>query len=107
MSIFNCDKCGCIENTATSEGGWLLPAFVKARQVPEDVQASWRKVLGLTESAKFGHYCSVCCPIWYNPCTCGHAPHLYGYNCYGYGMGPNPNPRKWHDIFPREYGKVQ
>jgi hypothetical protein len=75
--------------------------------------ASYLEVLGLPPTAKLGEYCSVCNPAWFNPCSCGTAPHKAGYPCGNYGIGKNPNPKPgqglWHGRFNRVFyphGKV-
>lgn len=90
MSLFQCDKCGVIENTALAEGGHLMFMW---RDEPEDIQAEWRNRLGLKAGEPFGKYCCVCNPIWY---TAKGA----------FGRGENPNPRKWHGRFPQEFHPV-
>ena len=47
MSIFQCDQCGCAENTALSDGGYL-----GGRLEPEAAKGR-----GLEPK---GHYCSFC-----------------------------------------------
>ena len=67
MSLFQCSKCGCAENTATSDGGYLLRLLLTNKVALE----SYRQVLGLKPDDKLGNYCCVCNPAWYNPYTCG------------------------------------
>lgn len=58
---------------------------------------SYKKLIGIKPKQVFKHYCSACCPIWYD----GHV----------YGVGPNPNPKKdkweggglWHGDFRRRF----
>jgi hypothetical protein len=103
MSVFQCSHCGCLENTALS-GGYLLANLLE-RDHP--AYASYLEVLGLSPTAELGQYCSACNPAWYNPCTCGTAPHKAGYPCGDYGIGKNPHPSErkgiWHGRFDRVF----
>jgi hypothetical protein len=103
VSLFQCAKCGCIENTACCHYYVeISSAYYETPVKPpkEDWEkrlfaarvaqfAQWRKVMGLKEGAPFGPYCSFCSPIWYDEKG-------------GYGEGPNPSPA-WHGRFEREY----
>lgn len=101
MSQFQCSKCGCRDDWATSDGGYLVKALLDT--APKDVTDSYREVLHLKATQSFGRYCYVCNPIWIQPCTCGTTPHKAGYGCHHYGVGANPNPRRWHGKFPRVF----
>ena len=87
MSIFQCSKCGAIENTATSRGGYTVAVMTK--QIP-DVSNSYREVLGLKPDEKLAEYCCLCSPVWFTETG-------------AYGVGKNPKPKKWHDRFPRQF----
>lgn len=96
MSLFQCDKCGCLENTSLTGAYWSKPLL---EELPEAI-TSYRATLGLKDGEAWGSYCSVCNPIWYTPEG-------------NYGVGPRPddyhrNPNKykddggvWHDKFER------
>lgn len=95
MSLFQCDRCGCLENTSCTGGYWTMKLV---EDYPE-VAASYRKVLGLAPDEPFGAYCSVCDPAWFD--ARGH-----------YGIGPRPKQYKdsmgigdgegkWHGKFER------
>jgi hypothetical protein len=101
MSPFQCDKCGCVDDSATSDGGYLAKLLLDT--APRDVTDSYRKVLGLSPGEPFGHYCYLCNPIWIRPCTCGTLPHKPGHGCHHYGVGANPNVRHWHGKFCRVF----
>jgi hypothetical protein len=101
MNRFQCAKCGCGDDWATSDGGYLAKYLLAT--APKDVTDSYRKVLGLKPSESFGCYCYVCNPMWIQPCTCGTVPHKAGYGCSHYGVGANPHPRHWHYKFPRMF----
>jgi hypothetical protein len=58
MSLFQCDKCGCLENTSLTEGYWTGNEYIKGK--PE--YQSYRDKLGLAEGQPWGHYCSACNP---------------------------------------------
>lgn len=97
MSLFQCSKCGCIENTACTSGYHMMWQMDK-RDV--EAAASYRKVLGLAEDDMFGNYCSACSPIWFTPEG-------------GYGIGPGPVGQGnglmgdvygvWHGKFKRTF----
>lgn len=96
MSLFQCDKCGCAENTSTA-GGYHGRGLVMRDPV---VLNSYREVLGLKEDEPYGYYCCVCNPEWFT---------LAG----AYGIGPRPaDPTSyrrgedggvWHGYFPRRF----
>ena len=102
MSQFQCAKCGCGDDSTTSDGGYLAGCLLNT--APKDVTDSYRKVLGLKPTEPFGSYCYVCNPIWIQPCTCGMVPHKAGCRRHHYGVGANPHPRQWHGKFPRVIG---
>lgn len=86
MSLFQCTKCGCLENTACTScymgtymmnSDWKEP---KLRKEHREALASYKKILGLKPEEPFGIYCSACCPMWFN-------------DKGGFGIGPNPNPK--------------
>lgn len=86
MSIFQCDRCGCAENTACtscSHSSYLMNSeWDKQHKEPKHVieaLASYKKILGLEPEQPFGKYCSACCPMWFDQNG-------------EYGIGPNPNP---------------
>jgi hypothetical protein len=94
MSLFQCDKCGCRENTACSNMGHaFMNNALDADPGARAALASYREILGLKPGDKFGAYCSACSPKWYK-------------NGF-FGIGPNPHPAPgeglWHDKFPREF----
>jgi hypothetical protein len=93
MSLFQCDKCGCLENTALTGCYWSRNLLEKH----PDVLASYRQVLGLDEKAEFGHYCSACNPVWFDEGgEYGVGPRPVGYeNKHGEHMGV------WHGRFER------
>lgn len=70
MSLFQCTKCGCLENTAATGGYWVYG-------LPKDVEESYRKVLNLPDHMPWGKYCSVCNPLWFDARG-------------NYGKGPRP-----------------
>lgn len=94
MSWFQCEKCGCKENTAVTKCSHA--AYKMNLELERDpchlALLSYKKILGLRSDQEFGHYCSVCCPVWRN----GDGE---------YGIGPNPNPipgcGQWHNKFER------
>lgn len=90
MSLFQCDNCGCAENSALTEGYLTLEFLVDD---PEVIK-SYKEILGLKEDEEFGNYCSACCPIWFNE----------NGQC---GLGKNPKPKPgegmWHGQFDRVY----
>jgi len=90
MSLFQCSKCGCVENTAASDGGYLIKYLVTKEQHPE-AYASYKKVLGLKDNEPFGQYCCVCNPIWFDKGN--------------YGIGECPTSKQWHDRFDRMFLK--
>lgn len=101
MSLFQCDNCGCVENTACT-GGYHMKW--KDDRMPADVAQSYRKELGLAADEEFGNYCCVCSPVWFT-------------DEGEYGLGPIPKDKitkedkwgdalgVWHGKFPREFWK--
>lgn len=93
MSLFQCDKCGCVENTACTNGYHCPVSWLEER--PE-VYASYREILGLKPDEPYGKYCSACSPIWFTKKG-------------RYGVGPNPDPKPgrdgglWHGRFERRF----
>jgi hypothetical protein len=95
VGLFVCSKCGCVDNTALSNG---YHSMVMLSLSPQDartieVLANARATLGLAPDAPLGVYCSVCTPIWFD------------HGSYGKGPNPNPTPGKglWHGEFPRQF----
>ena len=95
MSLFQCDRCGCLENTACTGGYWA-----GYHRVPEEAAESYRKVLGLEPGEKLGSYCSACDPQWFTPDgrEYGVGPRPEGYKDR-LGMGHHEG--KWHGRFER------
>ena len=59
MSLFQCDNCGCLENTAlTFCGSKQMQFFVEKENI-----AKYKQQLGLKDDELFGNYCSACCPL--------------------------------------------
>ena len=106
MSLFQCDKCGCLENTALTRCSHC--SYLMNREFEEEDKnsntykalQSYREILGLKDGEEFGHYCSACCPVWF---------HKDGPDRGSYGIGPNPEPKAdkwdggglWHGEFER------
>lgn len=99
MSLFQCAKCGCLENTALtpcSHSTYLMNQEFK-RNPKHPAFLSYKKILGLYPKQVFKNYCSACCPVWFD-----------GQN---YGVGPNPSPKAdkwnggglWHGDFRRRF----
>lgn len=94
MSLFQCARCGCVENTACSSMGHCLMNY-EWEHDPKDRPAlqSYKAILGLADDEPFPRLCSACSPVWFDNGN--------------YGIGPNPNPTPgkglWHGEFPREY----
>ena len=57
MPQFQCDLCGCVENTALSFCS-ISPPFAS----DEEELNRYRELVGLKPGEKFGRYCSECCP---------------------------------------------
>lgn len=99
MGLFQCQKCGAVENSACSSGYHPLNCLSfttpKSPRHADDLEAlaGFRKTLGLPEGAKLGVYCSVCTPVWYDGGR--------------YGVGRNPNPTEgaglWHGRFKMQF----
>jgi hypothetical protein len=94
MSLFQCSKCGCLENTALTHGShhtYLYNSELKEDPTNEAL-LSYKKILGLKPGEEFQDTCSACCPVWYTENG-------------DYGVGPNPNPKPeeglWHGEFER------
>lgn len=90
MSLFQCDKCGCMENTALTNAGHSQLKYLY--QDETEFLADCRKRLGLEPDAPLGNYCSACTPIWYTES-----------GDLGIGSNPNPQPEEglWHGKFER------
>ena len=91
MSLFqcdNCDKCGCIENTAVSRGRreHFNNYMADANQLVAD---SYRPAMNMAAHEKFGNYCCVCSPFWF---VDGNL-----------SVVPNPEKPQWHNRFPRKF----
>ncbi len=59
MGLYQCDKCGCVDNTSVSKCS--VPEanyFIHGAQLTE-----CRQKLGLKDDQKLGRYCSACCPL--------------------------------------------
>lgn len=94
MSLFQCTKCGCVENTATSDGGYLIKWIVTEERVPL-IYKSYKDVLGSTVEDEFGEYCCICNPMWFGEDG-------------SFGLGKCPEKKEWHGKFDRiflEMGK--
>ena len=103
MSLFQCDKCGCVENTATSDGGYHIKYLLDGT-TPPDVIESYKEVLGLKPKEEFGKYCCVCNQIWYvKKCICNNTPHSHGCRYGRLGIGKAPFEKHWHNKFPRSF----
>lgn len=92
MRLFQCDKCGCRENTAlTNAAHGLLNMIVSDDEL---TRKSYCLVVGIEPGSKLGNYCSACTPLWFTRDG----------NC---GFGPNPFPTKgaglWHQQFARVF----
>ena len=98
MSLFQCSKCGCLENSACTRGYHCLNNNNRSDGKSREALASYRAILGLALDEDFGPTCSACCPIWYDEKG-------------DFGIGPNPNPTAdkydggglWHGGFPRRF----
>lgn len=88
MSLFQCGKCGCMENTASTNAAYLTELFTK-----ED-QDKCRQVLGLDKTSELGQYCCVCTPVWFDE---------HGNKNFGVNPQPKPGQGLWHNRFPRIY----
>jgi len=88
MSLFQCSKCGCIENTALTTGYWHLRflEYERNHECTEKVLAEvkeYQEKLGLTPDQPLGLYCCVCTPIE--------------------GDKLNGEMGVWHNVFPRNF----
>ena len=105
MSIFVCSHCGCLENSSLGwyHSRWMLSNDMASKDPHvKEVALSYKKILGLAESAELGVYCSACSPVWFN--EKGEM-----------GTGPRPanaislrgsNKKydgRWHGVFARCY----
>ena len=96
MSLFQCAKCGCCENTALTNAGnaYFNNHRLESEGVERPALATYRVVLGLPPGAEFGAYCSACTPFWYTEKG-------------NFGIGPNPTPEPgeglWHGKFERKF----
>lgn len=94
MSEFQCDLCGCLENTALTNAPPILMKFLFVGEEYSVYRDNWREILGLNKNDELGGYCSACSPIWYD--ANGHlgiGPNLY----------PKPGAGLWHGRFLRIY----
>lgn len=97
MSLFQCSRCGCEENTACSN--MSRPHFWNEIMGKDEraaaALASYREILGMAPGEPFGELCSACSPAWIDPQT------------RDYGVGPNPNPKPgegmWHGEWPQKF----
>ena len=94
MSLFQCSKCGCKENTACSNMSRAhFNNHLYKGESSQAALASYREALGLKPDEEFGAYCSACSPMWFDN--------------HNLGLAPNPNPTPgeglWHGKFPRVY----
>lgn len=89
MSLFQCDRCGCVENTALSEGGYLISGLVTEDEPPEIVK-SYKAAVGLKEEEPFGNYCCVCCPMQFDKKG-------------EFKIFEEKDRRQWHSDFPRTF----
>lgn len=98
MSLYQCTKCGCLENTALSgcsHGTYLLNSDHKEGRNLEAI-ASYKEILGLKPEEPFTDLCSACCPVWFDK------------GDYGIGLCPCPRPGRhgggvWHGEFDRMF----
>lgn len=99
MSAFQCEKCGCVENTALSEMGndyldhVLRWAEKSANKKKVQILQSYKVALGSALSDPFPQVCSACCPVWYHEGEFAAAPN------------PNPTPGLglWHGEFEQVF----
>lgn len=89
MSLFQCDKCGVVENTALSDGARMF-LWDGDSDVSEKVDESWKAMVGMDWRGK--QFCSVCSPVWFTADG-------------NFGVGPNPDA-KWHGKFPQEFHPI-
>ena len=95
MSVFQCDKCGCIENSACT------PAYHCMIMIEDGPAAqSYKEILGLQPNDKFGKYCCACSPIWFDDeGRYGIGPRPRGYE----GRISDRTNGKWHGKFERKF----
>lgn len=92
MSLFQCAKCGCVENTATTEcsyGSWSMNMDFKKKDKSYKALCSYKDILGIPYKEEFPFLCCVCSPVWF----------VNG----EYGVGKPPIANKWHNEFPRDF----
>lgn len=90
MSLFQCKKCGCVENTACSDMAPMMVYLYNAEFIEHKAaMESWKRFLGILLDQPFEPLCSACSPVWYTP---------EGY----YGVG-NPPDNHWHGRFKRMF----
>jgi hypothetical protein len=86
MSLFQCDRCGCLENTACTNGYHIRSSLQNEKG---EAVESYRQIMGLKPGQPFGAYCSVCTPVWFTEEG-------------AYGVGPHSESR-WHGKFERRF----
>lgn len=102
MPVFQCNKCGCVDNTATSAMGWVLTLNSKDTS---EAELSYKKLLGLSDDEKFKQLCSACSVLWFDE-----------KGAYGIGTptkeqrevhrkSENGDSLGWHGAFPRRFLK--
>lgn len=89
MSLYQCSKCGCVENTATSDGGFLIKYMINKTKHPE-INKSYKEAMGLKEDDEFGEYCCVCNPMQFNK--------EGNYQLFDMNV-----KKEWHNKFPRTF----
>lgn len=98
MSLFQCAKCGCIENTALTNCSHAVYLYNEGlKEFPNDpALLSYKELLGLKPEEPFQELCSACTPFWF-----------YENGNYGVGKNPNPSPEEgdgvWHGKFERTF----
>ena len=69
MSLYQCTKCGCVENTSCSAmggmGAHMLNAHWKKGGAGEAL-SSYKKLLDLEPDQEFTDLCSACSVVWFN-----------------------------------------
>lgn len=96
MSLFQCSRCGCMENTSLSNCSRPYIHNSIADQKHEAI-LSYKQIMGLKPEDNLEEYCSACSPVWYT-------------DAGDYGVGPIPEGKrgkddsgKWHGKFRRIY----